>query len=251
MKKAIFTLLVIIVFSCKNDAKKTLSAQEIVDKSIVISGGVDLYESSTIAFIFRDRAYISEMQGKEKILKRILKNDTVNLLDILSPSGFERFDNDSLVSLHDSLATTYGNSVNSVHYFSKLPYGLNDPAVHKELLGETEIKGKSYYKVKVTFNQEGGGDDFDDTYVYFFNKNTYKPDYLAYDFHVDGGGMRFREAYNERYVDGIRFVDYNNMKPIDENASVLQVDSLFNASRLKLLSKIELKDVKVSQDNYN
>jgi len=76
----------------------------------------------------------------------------------------------------------------------------------------------SYYKLKVTFDQDGGGDDFDDTYVYFFNKATFKPDYLAYDFHVNGGGMRFREAYNERYVNGIRFVDYNNMKPIDENS---------------------------------
>jgi len=191
------------------------------------------------------------MKGKQKTLKRLQKNDTLNLIDVLSPSGFQRFDNDSLVSLHDSLATKYGNAVNSVHYFSKLPYGLNDPAVNKVLLGETQVKGKPYYKVKVTFNQAGGGDDFDDTYVYFFNKDTFKADYLAYDFHVNGGGMRFREAYNERYVNGLRFVDYNNMEPIDENASVLEVDSLYNNNRLKLLSKIELTDVKVNPGSYN
>ncbi len=251
MNKIVFLLAIVITFSCKDKVEQKLSVQEIVDKSIEVSGGVALYEKSTITFNFRDRKYISEMKGKRKTLKRILKNDTINFLDVLSPDGFERFDNDSLVSLHDSLATKYGNSVNSVHYFSKLPYGLNDPAVQKELLGETEVKGKQYYKVKVTFNQAGGGDDFDDTYVYFFNKSTFKPDYLAYDFHVNGGGMRFREAYNERYVNGIRFVDYNNMKPIDEGVSVLQVDSLFNNDGLKLLSKIELKDVTVSQDSYN
>ena len=251
MNKIVFLLAIVITFSCKDKVEQKLSVQEIVDKSIEVSGGVALYEKSTITFNFRDRKYISEMKGKRKTLKRILKNDTINFLDVLSPDGFERFDNDSLVSLHDSLATKYGNSVNSVHYFSKLPYGLNDPAVQKELLGETEVKGKQYYKVKVTFNQAGGGDDFDDTYVYFFNKSTFKPDYLAYDFHVNGGGMRFREAYNERYVNGIRFVDYNNMKPIDEVVSVLQVDSLFNNDGLKLLSKIELKDVTVSQDSYN
>jgi len=251
MKKAILILLAIITFSCKEEAKKLMSAQEIVDKSIEVSGGVALHEKSKISFNFRGRDYISEMKGKRKTLKRILKNDTINLLDVLSPEGFQRFDNDSLVSLSDSLATVYGNSVNSVHYFSKLPYGLNDPAVHKELLGEANVNEKTYYKVKVTFSQAGGGDDFDDTYVYFFNKETFKPDYLAYDFHVNGGGMRFREAYNERYVNGIRFVDYNNMKPKDENVSVLQVDSLFNNDGLKLLSKIELTDVKVSQDNYN
>jgi len=245
MNKFLFILLIIVGASCKNAVKESLTVQEIVDKSILISGGVDNYEQHRITFDFRGRTYVSEMNEKGKTLTRIEKNDSINLRDILSPNGFQRFENDSLLILHDSLSTKYGNAVNSVHYFSKLPYGLNDPAVNKELLGETEIKGKDYYKVKVTFNQEGGGDDFDDTYIYFFNKNTFKPDYLAYDFHVNGGGMRFREAYNERYVNGIRFVDYNNMKPIDENTSVMQVDSLFNNDRLKLLSKIELENLSV------
>ena len=128
---------------------------------------------------------------------------------------------------------------------------MNDAAVNKEFLGETEIKGADYYKIKVTFNQAGGGDDFDDTYIYWFNKETFKPDYLAYDFHVDGGGMRFREAYNERYVNGIRFVDYKNLKPKNSNATILQIDSLYTNNQLELLSKIELKNVSVNQDSYN
>lgn len=251
MNKTLLFLLAIIAFSCKDDSKKVLTAQEIIDKSIVVSGGVSAYESSTITFNFREKRYVSEMKGNKKTLTRILKNDTVNLRDVLSNKGFQRFKNDSLVMLSDSLSSVYENSVNSVHYFSKLPYQLNDGAVTKELLGETLIKGKEYFKIKVTFNQEGGGEDFDDTYIYFFNKKTFKPDYLAYDFHVNGGGMRFREAYNERYVNGIRFVDYNNMKPMEEKASVLQVDSLFNNDKLQLLSKIELVDVSVRQDSYN
>lgn len=251
MKKIIVVLLAVVAFSCKDHAKEELSAQDIIDKSIEVSGGVDLYKEATIAFNFRGRAYISEKIGKLKTLKRLQKNDTVKVLDILAAGDFKRFENDSLVHVHDTMATKYGNAVNSVHYFSKLPYGLNDPAVRKELLGETTIKDKAYYKVKVTFDQEGGGDDFDDTYVYFFNKTTLKADYLAYDFHVNGGGIRFREAYNERYVNGIRFVDYNNLKPIDENVSVLEVDKLYNNERLELLSKIELTDIRVSQGNYN
>lgn len=246
MNKITLVLSVLIAFSCNDKVEKKLSAQEVIDKSIEVAGGV-LYENSTINFSFRDRVYTSETKNKRQTLKRIQKNDTINLIDILSPKGFVRYENDTLVSIHDSLATKYGNSVNSVHYFSKIPYGLNDQAANKELLGETIIKGKSYYKVKVTFDQEGGGDDFDDTYIYFFNKNTFKPDYLAYDFHVNGGGMRFREAFNERIVNGLRFVDYNNMKPINEGSSVLEVDSLFNNNMLKLLSKIELKDVKVTR----
>ena len=102
------------------------------------------------------------------------------------------------------------------------------------------------YKIKVTFDQENGGVDFEDTYIYWFNKETYAPDYLAYEFHVDGGGIRFREAFNERFVNNIRFVDYNNLKPKNKEASLYEIESLFVKGELKLLSKIELDSIKVS-----
>ena len=123
--------------------------------------------------------------------------------------------------LKDSIANVYANSVNSVHYFANLPYGLNDPAVNKEFLGEVAIKDKEYYKIKVTFDQKGGGKDYEDIYLYWFNKETFKPDYLAYKFYVDGGGIRFRVAYNERYLGGIRFVDYENYEASREETSII------------------------------
>lgn len=250
MYKILGVLLIFVALACQQEEKK-LTAQEIVDKSIEISGG-KRYESSTVSFNFRDRAYVSEFDSNQKILKRLLSNDSIQLFDVLTGDKFQRFENSSLVVLSDSLSRVYSNSVNSVHYFSKLPYGLNDAAVQKELLGEIEMKGKSYYKVKVTFEQEGGGDDFDDTYLYWFNKETFKVDYLAYEFHIDGGGMRFREAYNERYVGGIRFVDYYNLKPKNSDATILQIDSLFLQDQLKLLSKIELEKVAIlEQGSYN
>src|SRR5690606_15338283 len=213
------------------------TAQEIVDRSIAASGG-ERYKTSNITFKFRDLHYISEWKNKKRYLKRIRATDTLRIEDVLYNDNFERWVNDSLVSIPDSLSNLYSNSVNSVHYFVNLPYGLNDPAVNKELLGETSIHDKSYYKLKVTFDQEGGGDDYDDIYVYWFNKETYKPEYLAYEFHVDGGGIRFRAAYNERYVNGIRFVDYENYGASPKNVSVFKVDSLYEKNQLKILSKI-------------
>ncbi|MEB8389496.1 hypothetical protein OO012_20020, partial [Rhodobacteraceae bacterium KMM 6894] len=109
--------------------------------------------------------------------------------DVKSKAKFERFIDGTLEVLPDSTANKYDNSVNSVHYFVKLPYGLNDPAVNKTLLGEVTLKEKEYYKIKVTFEQAGGGDDFEDTYLYWINKETFKPDYLAYDFHENDGGV--------------------------------------------------------------
>lgn len=250
MNKIYSVLLILIAFACKEEVKKEMTAQEIIDKSIEVCGG-QLFNISQVSFDFRDRHYISEMNGNKKTLTRILKNDTIHLKDVRTSKGLQRFKNDTLVTLSDSLANVYANSVNSVHYFSKLPFGLNDPAVHKEHIGEIKINDQQYYKIKITFNQMGGGDDFDDTYIYWINQKTFKPDFLGYSFHVDGGGTRFRVAYNERIINGIRFVDYENLKPKNKLASIFEADSLYLIEEMKLLSKIELKNVSVTLDSYN
>ncbi len=250
MNRIYSLLLIMIALACKQEVKKEMTAQEIIDKSIEACGG-QLFQNSVLEFDFRDRHYISELKGKKKTLTRILKNDTVHLKDVRTSQGLLRFRNDTLVTLNDSLANVYANSVNSVHYFSKLPYGLNDPAVQKELIGEIEMNDQQYYKVKVTFDQQGGGDDFDDTYIYWINQETFKPDYLGYSFHVNGGGTRFRVAFNERTVKGIRFVDYENLKPKDTTATIFSADSLYLNGGLELLSKIELENISVNLDNYN
>lgn len=250
MKKGYIFLFVLLTFSCGETVTEKMTVQQIVDKSIEVCGG-DLYENSKITFDFRDRSYMSEFGSGRKILTRILRNDTVTIRDVRTSEGLQRFVNDTLTVLNDSLSNVYANSVNSVHYFSKLPYGLNDPAVKKERIGEVNIRGHDYHKIKVTFEEAGGGDDFDDIYVYWINMETMKPDYLGYTFHVDGGGTRFRVAYNERYINGIRFVDYENLKPKDSTTNIFMADSLYLNNGLELLSKIELKNVTVSQDSYN
>jgi len=70
-------------------------------------------------------------------------------------------------------------------------------------------------------------------------------DYLAYKYATNGGGVRFREAYNTRVVEGIRFVDYNNYKPENKEVSLSELDQLFTEEKLKLVSKIETEKVKV------
>ena len=244
MKVVSFLSLVFLIFSCKEQARTTLSAQEIVDKSILVSGG-EQYSTNDIFYKFREYQYASEWKDGDRILKRIGFTDSTKVLDVKGSQGFNRYINDSLVPLKDSIANLYANSVNSVHYFAYLPYGLNDPAVNKELLGEVAIRDKEYYKVKVTFDQKDGGKDYEDIYLYWFNKETFKPDYLAYKFYVDGGGIRFRAAYNERYLGGIRFVDYENYEASIGDDTFYDVEVLYEKNKLKLLSKIELEDISV------
>jgi len=238
------SILLIICFALSCETNTTPDAQEIIDKAIAQAGG-ERYYNSKIEFNFRDKNYCAIRDDKDFKLERLSVTDSVVTTDILSNSYFLRVQNDKPVELPDSTVVKLSNSVNSVHYFSVLPYGLNDKAAKKNYLGEATINGKTYHKVEVTFNEDGGGTDFDDVFVYWIDTASYNVDYLAYEFHVNGGGMRFREAYNERVVNGIRFVDYKNYKPIVEVINVRSLDSLFETANLKLLSKIELEDVQV------
>ena len=249
MRLTLFILLCFSLLGCKEEKSSALTAQQIIDKTIENAGGT-LYTCSSIDFTFRDKAYSLEYINSNKILKRKFDTDSSTITDIRRNNGFERIIGNQAVHVADTTARKYANSINSVHYFAYLPYGLNDPAVNKKLLGNRKVKGEEYYTIQITFDQEEGGDDFEDVYVYWINKETFKPDYLAYEFHVDGGGMRFREAYNERFVEGIRFVDYSNYKPVDA-ASVHDLDQLYADNKLELLSRIELKDIQVNADNCN
>jgi hypothetical protein len=249
MNKWYLIFVIVLVIACKEEESE-VSPQEIIDESILASGGIH-YKEKNISFTFRDMMYTSTITEGKKVLTRSSKSDSVHILDIKSAKGFERYVNDSLVMVTDSMANVYSNAINSVHYFAYLPYGLNDAAVNKNYLGKVRINDVNYHKIEVTFDQEGGGDDYDDIYVYWFNMDTNKLDYLAYEFHVNGGGQRFRKAFNERTVNGIRFVDYQNFKSTRLNQSIQSIDSLYQNESLELLSEIKLEEIKVSQDSYN
>ena len=242
-------LFIFLLISCQEKKQVKLTAQQIIDTAIERAGG-SLYGCSQIDFVFRDREYSLDYEQNRKVLMRTFKLDSTTVTDIRKYNEFQRRIEDEIVVVPDSMARKYANSINSVHYFAYLPYGLNDPAVNKRLLEERTLKGQQYYVVEITFDQEDGGDDFEDVYVYWINKKSFKPDYLAYEFHVDGGGMRFREAYNERYIEGIRFVDYSNYKPL-ETVSIYNIDKLYTENKLELLSRIELQNIRVNVDNCN
>jgi len=221
------------------------TAEFIINKSIEASGG-SLYEHSKIKFNFREKQYKVERNNGAYSMQRITNKDTLIVSDVLSNDGFARIINDSLTIVSDSMADKYSESINSVFYFALLPYRLNDEAVHKKFLGKVSIAEKEYYKIEVSFTEKGGGIDFQDVYIYWINTENYKIDYLAYSFIVNGGGMRFRKAYNEQIVGGIRFVDYINYKPTATINSVHDLDKAFLNNELKELSRIELKNIKVT-----
>ena len=161
----------------------------------------------------------------------------------MTNDGFKRIVDTEEISLSAKQKRSYSDALNSVVYFAILPHFLNDPAVNKLYLGTTTINGKEYHKIEVTFDQEGGGTDHDDRYVYWIDTADHSMDYLGYSYHVNGRGVRFRESYNSRKIDGVTFQDYVNFKA-DKNTSADSLDELFISGKLKELSRIELKNIR-------
>ena len=143
------------------------------------------------------------------------------------------------------MESKYIESVNSVHYFSTLPYSLNDQAVQKKLLNEVKINGKEYYKIEISFSKENGGIDHEDVFVYWISKTDFKIDYLAYKFEVNGGGVRFREVKKEHVINGVCFFDYNNFKPKNSNISLSSLDKAYENDKLTKVSEIILKKIEL------
>lgn len=248
MKYLPFLLILVALFAaCTRQADTTqrqepLTAQLIVDFAIDAHGG-SAYSAAHVQYVFRDREYELFRRGGAYRYERRFEQEGSAVRDILSNESFIREIDGQPVAIADSFAFKYSNSVNSVHYFAQLPYGLNDPAVNKKYLGKIELKGKTYHKVEIKFQEEGGGKDFDDVFVYWIDAETFYVDYLAYSYETDGGGLRFREAYNPRTVAGIRFQDYVNYKADVKAWTVQELDRAFEEGALVELSRIELEDI--------
>jgi hypothetical protein len=234
--------LVIVLSACTRTKDR---ADEIVSKAIETYGS-DAFGNSVIAFDFRDRHYIARRKNGAFSYERIFTEGTDTVHDILTNNGFQRLINKEPVAVADTMAAKYARSVNSVIYFASLPYPLNDEAVQKKYLGETIIEGEPYYKIEVTFRQEGGGEDYEDVFHYWFHQQTYALNYLAYQYATDGGGLRFRKCILQHRINGIVLQDYINYKPKDEAVQFSALEDLYKEGALQELSRIELKNISVS-----
>ena len=239
-----FVLLSFTFFGISCDSRT--EAEKIVDAAIDAYGGV-LYEKTAITFDFRGTHYSIFKSSTAFEYSREFSDSTGQVVDVLNNSGFTRKVNGVLIdTLTEERIGAFSRSVNSVAYFAFLPYGLNDAAAIKTYLGPTEVKGKKYNLIKVTFQAEGGGEHFEDEFLYWFGVDDSKMDYMAYSYHTDGGGVRMRDVRATREVGGIRFQDYNNLKSAHKETPLDSMQVLYEIGALVKLSEINLENIKTS-----
>lgn len=222
------------------------SAAWVVQQTIIRHGGESM-DSFAAVFTFRERTYSLLREGGQFQYRREYTNEEGETVqDELTNQDFVRHINGQAVQLSAKDSSSYANSLNSVIYFALLPYLLHDPAVKLSYHGLTDALGGPHYEIGVTFSEDGGGKDFEDEYVYWIHQEDRTMDYLAYNFQVNGGGARFRKAFNAREEQGIRWQDYYNYKPRNGSMEVLLFDSLYAAGLMDSLSTIALEDITVT-----
>ncbi|WP_338868671.1 DUF6503 family protein [Spirosoma sp. SC4-14] len=235
-----FFLLIFLFVACQSQP----DANRIVDECIKTHGGEN-YQHFHIEFDFRTYHYLLSHEGGQFIYQRSFTDSAGRPVeDKLTNTSFTRRVSNQLVSLDSAGRNRYKNAVNSVAYFVLLPFKLNDPAARKTYVGQTIIDGQPYNKIQVSFNAEGGGDDFQDVFFYWIHQKNHTMDYLAY----SEGGARFRKAVNPQTVGGIRFQDYINYTSAKgDTTSVGQFDELYRKGMLSVLSQIEQKNIRVTR----
>jgi len=245
--KFIFTLSIFAITlfsSCTllDSANRSKSeADKILSKTIKAHGGKK-YDKAHYEFVFRKKKYTFKNEGQKYKYTSSSTKDGQKIIDVLNNDGINRTIDGKAIALSEKQIRGYTGSLNSVIYFATLPHKLLDPAVNKSYKGITNINGQVYQVLHIYFNEENGGVDHDDNFYYWINAKTNRIDYLAYDYKVNNGGVRFRSAYNTRIVDGILFQDYVNYKaPV--GTALKDLPALFEKNELKKLSVIETKNI--------
>jgi len=232
----IHILCIALAITSVNAQDKGTSAKRILKKMVKAHGGMK-YNNAHYLFQFRDNVYRFK-NSKSGYLYSVLKTrNNQQIYDQLTNGSFTRTVNGLEIVVGDKEQQAAINALNSVVYFATLPHKLLDSAVNISYAGDIIIKLVDYHILKVTFNKEGGGEDHDDQFMYWVRKDNSRIDYLAYNYQVNGGGVRFRSAYNTRNINGILFQDYINYKAeVGTNLAVLP--TLYERNSLKELSRI-------------
>lgn len=210
-----------------------------------------MIDTSVVTFDFRGDTFRLFHDGGRFRYERVRVDSAGRpIREVLSNDSLYRTVNGTRVDLTAEERREVNVAVNSVAYFALLPHALTDPAVSARHLRVDTVRSTPFHVVEVTFRPEGGGPDWEDRFVYWFDTETLAMEYLAYAYGLGEGdedpGHRFREAYNVRRVNGVRVADYINYTDSTITPATLShYPSRLGASTLVEVSRIDLDSVRV------
>lgn len=224
-------------------------ADSIVQAAVAAHGG-DVLDRAVVTFDFRGVDFRVEHDAGAFRYERTYTDSLGRAVrEVLSTDSLYRTVDGTRVDLTDDARNDVRVDVNSVPYFALLPYKLQDDAVQATYSGVDTLDGTPYHRIRVTFQQEGGGQDWQDVFMYWFAQEDLSMDYLAYAYGFgpdEAYGTRFREAYDVRTIEGVRFADYMNYTtPGDSLRDLTRYPDYLAGDSLVLVSRVETDSVQV------
>lgn len=241
MAKLILVPLGFLLLSCSTATKDL--ASDWIEKAN-IAHGTNVLDHASFRFNFREYTYgLTQKKHTKSYSRTKLTTEGILTDTLFNGRDFKRWINQKPVEVSDSLQKLYSESINSVLYFIQLPRVLKDAAVQARYLGEEDLLGEPYIRLKVTFQQAGGGVDYQDEYRYWIHQKTHLIDFLAYRFYSGKGGTRFRKVSHRERVNGMIFQDYENFSPPTPFPPLDSIASLYTKGKLKKVSDIQQQEI--------
>ena len=193
-----------------------------------------------LSFEFRGTPYRLSLDSDDVRYERTVTTDAGPRTDRLVGSRFEALRGGESLPVEPKQADAWRRSLNSVAYFATLPRPLFDDAVIATSLGRTRFAGGTWDTVEVRFREEGGGDDHDDVFRYWFDPDTHELALLAYTFHTGKGGVRIRAVSKRHAIDGVVLIDWINYGVNGHDHTLQSAMTAYEDGTLPQLSTIAL-----------
>lgn len=184
-----FLLMVLLVFSCKNENTAT-TIESVNYSQTQLDVETSVYPEA-ISKVFKAHGGIDQWQKMNTLEFTIPKEsgNEITLTDLHNRSSLITMPKHTIgyngqdVWLHKKDTTAYkGNPkfyYNLMFYFYAMPFVLADDGIKYENVKPLEFEGKSYPGIKITY-ESGIGESPDDEYILYYNSETNTMAWLAY-----------------------------------------------------------------------
>ena len=184
MKKILFLILTVSLFSCKNKTTETINYSE-ENLNVITS----VYPEN-VSKIFKAHGRIEKWNTMKNLVFEIqhpegnekTTTDSKTRKSLIETEKFKiGFDGEKVWLKQDSLVYK-GNAkfyYNLMSYFYAMPFILGDDGIKYEDVEPLIFEEKEYSGIKISY-ESGVGESPDDEYVLYYNPETYKMEWLGY-----------------------------------------------------------------------
>jgi hypothetical protein len=180
MKKVLLLLMVVVAISCKNEPKKEIKKEVIVEvkkesfpeelgKVFEAHGGIKVWRNAAVlSFTKGEEVHTVDLQARKNVINAPKYAVGFNGKDVWLDEAEEGAFKGNPSFYH-----------NLFFYFYAMPFVLADDGISYEKIAPLSFEGVDYPGYKMSFKASAGSSP-DDNYKLYYNPKTYQMEWLAY-----------------------------------------------------------------------